>query len=220
MQSLSLLDEEVNDNKISLLNSWLVNGQVVDLGTGSGLYGLHCGELGHAVKLYDIVDRRLPAAEGLPFQTLDLQTELDTTEADNVLLFDVIEHLDDDEGFMRRVFSALKPGSRVFLSVPNEDNLSLSALSLAHIHFTDKTHQREYSQRGLESLVMRSGGRVICSYGQINRRLERFPFLFSTPSSVSSGAATIFTWLMKGLLRIGVFKNQVVSDWLLVAEKT
>jgi len=53
---------------------------------------------------------------------------------DSVILFDVIEHLDDDAGFLDAVLHLVKPGGRVFINVPAFMHL-FSHYDVAQGHF-------------------------------------------------------------------------------------
>lgn len=69
---------------------------------------------------------------------------------DTVLLLDVIEHLDDDVGFLREVARLAAPGGRVVIAVP-----AFQFLWSQH----DETfeHRRRYSARQLEAVVRAAG---------------------------------------------------------------
>jgi SAM-dependent methyltransferase len=69
---------------------------------------------------------------------------------DTVLLLDVIEHLDDDVGFLREVARLAAPGGRIVIAVP-----AFQWLWSQH----DETfeHRRRYSAGQLESVIRSSG---------------------------------------------------------------
>ena len=69
---------------------------------------------------------------------------------DIVGLFDVVEHLPDDEGILRDLSTLLKPGGRLILTVPA--HMSLWS------YFDEASHHcRRYGQRELEEKLMRAG---------------------------------------------------------------
>jgi SAM-dependent methyltransferase len=74
----------------------------------------------------------------------------DEQSFDAVLLMDVIEHLDDDLGFLRTASELCAPGGRVVVAVP-----AFQALWSQH----DETfeHRRRYSAKQLVTVIRRAG---------------------------------------------------------------
>ena len=68
-------------------------------------------------------------------------------------LFDVLEHLDDDEGMLRFLFSVLQPGGILILTVPAHPFLFDEMDELAH-------HRRRYRRRELRQRLEASGFEV------------------------------------------------------------
>ena len=68
-------------------------------------------------------------------------------------LFDVLEHIDDDEGTLRFLHSVLEPGGVLVLTVPAHPFLFDEMDELAH-------HRRRYRKRDLRRLLERAGFRV------------------------------------------------------------
>jgi 2-polyprenyl-3-methyl-5-hydroxy-6-metoxy-1,4-benzoquinol methylase len=68
-------------------------------------------------------------------------------------LFDVLEHLDDDEGMLRFLFSALEPGGVLVLTVPAHSFLFDEMDELAH-------HRRRYGRRELQRKIEAAGFEV------------------------------------------------------------
>jgi SAM-dependent methyltransferase len=69
---------------------------------------------------------------------------------DTVLLMDVIEHLDDDEGLLRRAAELLDAGGRIVVSVP-------AFRCLWSQHDVTFEHRRRYTARELTSVIRRAG---------------------------------------------------------------
>jgi 2-polyprenyl-3-methyl-5-hydroxy-6-metoxy-1,4-benzoquinol methylase len=68
-------------------------------------------------------------------------------------LFDVLEHLDDDEGMLRFLFSVLEPGGVLVLTVPAHSFLFDQMDELAH-------HRRRYRRRELRQRLEAAGFEV------------------------------------------------------------
>jgi SAM-dependent methyltransferase len=72
---------------------------------------------------------------------------------DGIVLFDVLEHLDNDQEFLKAALFHLKPGGRVFINVPADPRL-MSAYDRA------AGHVRRYSSEALLSLAIACGLKV------------------------------------------------------------
>ncbi len=94
--------------------------------------------------------RRVPGAS---FVQLDIRRLPYEREFDVIGIFDVLEHLDDDEGVLREVRRATKPGGGAIITVPQHPSL-WSALD----EFS--RHRRRYTRAGLLDAVRRAGFEV------------------------------------------------------------
>lgn len=111
----------------------------------------HCRDRGHRrVLAADAV--RMPAADGA---------------FDVVAAFDVIEHIPDDRGAVRECLRVLRPGGRMFVSVPAWQFLYAHQDRVVH-------HQRRYTAGGL-ARVFRDAGFVVEFTSYINFLL--FPLI-------------------------------------------
>lgn len=98
-------------------------GPILDLGGGNGFVAQHLERMGHGVVLLEPGEtgaanachhRRLQA---VVCATLD-QAKFAPRCFGGVGLFDVIEHIDDDRGFLQQVAGLLPPGGRLYATVP------------------------------------------------------------------------------------------------------
>lgn len=71
--------------------------------------------------------------------------ENDLYQADAILLLDVLEHIDDDRGFLSEVVRCARPGSYLFVTVP-------AAPSLWGIHDESLGHRRRYTEKMMRVL--------------------------------------------------------------------
>lgn len=74
-------------------------------------------------------------------------------EFDMIGAFDVLEHIDDDEGALGQIYGACKPGGGLILTVPQHRWLWSSTDDYAH-------HKRRYTRAELLDKVRRAGFRV------------------------------------------------------------
>lgn len=135
------------------------NGNVLDLGCGSGALSAELQRAGRTVTSQDVSERMVAMARRhLERQGLDAtRVRLGTVEEippderfDAVVALDVIEHIEDDLGAVECLRAALRAGGTLVLSVP-----ALSWLygpkDVAVGHF------RRYDREGLLALLERGG---------------------------------------------------------------
>jgi SAM-dependent methyltransferase len=127
---------------------------VLDLGCGTGFvlvrlqdhydaYGLDLSPIA-----LDLCRKR-----GLSQVSLGSPEDLSAVEGrrfEGVFLLDVLEHLDDDAGALRRIREALSPGGAVIVTVP-------AFMFLWSRHDEINEHRRRYTRSELADLLQRSG---------------------------------------------------------------
>ena len=150
----------LNPEKISLLDQF-AKGSILDVGSGSGAYSNYLVENGFSVsavdsskefvrkssKKYPDVDFKSCSALKLPYKK---------NQFDTAILFDVLEHVDD----VLVLREASRVAKRVIVSVPLTNHSLLQKWSLAHHHYMDNTHKREYTMKSLRKLLKTSGYKV------------------------------------------------------------
>jgi len=209
----------VNPLKVDLLRQSLLPGSVLDVGCGNGLYGLVVVSLGSSVLQLDIEDRRAPEARHLPFRAMDVQRlDLPDNSFDNVIAFDIMEHIDNDAFFLQEVRRVLKKRGRLILSVPNSDDEQLRLLSLTHIHHTDKTHRREYTEEGLTTILDQEGFTIIKFLPQFNKAMPFFAHALVKKGFFPKIAARFISLQCLLFEGLGLFENRCVADWFCVAD--
>lgn len=98
----------------------------LEIGPGMGDVSVYLGKLpcvsggmvlDRAEKAVSITRERLSGVGNIEVKCADLG-ELGTASFDYVCSFEVLEHIEDDVGFMRTVYSHMNPGGLWFISVP------------------------------------------------------------------------------------------------------
>jgi len=122
-----------------------VGGSLIELGSGEG-YGIRVlSPLVNSYLAIDKFDTELPASSNVEFRKMLLPSlkGVEDNSFDYAVSFQVIEHIQDDQMFIREIHRVLKPGGKLFVSTPNR------FMSLTR----NPWHIREYSVNELKSLI-------------------------------------------------------------------
>ena len=146
--------------------------RIIEAGCGWGVNFSELEKAGYEVTGLDISRNalaRLNNSERMLVEA-DLSKDLpvDAPEYDVVLALDVIEHIDDDRGAVRRLAQLTKPGGHVIISVP--------ALPELFSEFDRvQGHRRRYTPDSLRSTIAGSGLEIVQIFwwGQWMARLLR-----------------------------------------------
>jgi len=82
---------------------------------------------------------------------------LPSGSADLVLLWHVLEHLDNPESVLRRIRTAVRPGGALVLSVPRLDSLQARIGGDCWFHQDVPRHRLQYTKAGAVQLLRRTG---------------------------------------------------------------
>jgi ubiquinone/menaquinone biosynthesis C-methylase UbiE len=124
-------------------------GHVLEIGTGAGR-GVEV--LSKIVDNYTGIDKNAPLLKELAatypkYTFIDMFIPplkgLEDNSFDNIVTFQVIEHINDDNAFLKEAYRVLKPGGKLFLTTPNR------LMSLTR----NPWHEREYLGLELKSLM-------------------------------------------------------------------
>ncbi len=146
------------------------NVRALDLGCNDGALSLFMAGRGCRVLGVDLAENAVETARagaehhgvsGAEFRQLDFVRDWSETQVfDLVLCSHVIEHVPDDEAFLRRVCSSLKPGATLVLFTPTLHSLlyrSYKALGRPFPFDEEVGHLRRYDKAALTALAERAG---------------------------------------------------------------
>jgi SAM-dependent methyltransferase len=134
-----------------------LSGDILEVGCGTGTFTALMALAGHRVTAVDInpsyvekAKTRLAAQDRVTVLAGDATQMSWSTRFDTVVLLDVLEHIEDDVGFLRRLAACLAPGGRLVVKVPAGEWL-YSPLDSAIGHF------RRYSKKSLRRVFEDAG---------------------------------------------------------------
>jgi SAM-dependent methyltransferase len=140
-----------------------LSGTVLELGSGAGfVVRSYAGRVDQviAVDLEEVLLARLAASYPpgkIRTARVDLAgdwREIEGVRADAVVALDVLEHFDDDVGFVQKIARHVKPGGKVVLKVPAQSRL-YGEIDRVSGHF------RRYDVDGLRALMEGQGFRTL-----------------------------------------------------------
>ncbi|QQG40482.1 MAG: methyltransferase domain-containing protein [Candidatus Levyibacteriota bacterium] len=144
---------------ISVINKYLKGKKkILDIGCGAGTICLYLAGKGYDVLGIDISQNAINSCnesakvlglENVNFERKTFPTEIPNDKFDYIICSEVIEHLEDDDFALKKIYALLKPNGIAIFSTPSE-NAPLYKLGLAK-EFDDKVgHLRRYT---VEKLV-------------------------------------------------------------------
>ncbi len=145
-----------NNCIVSVLKKFLKKSEsvVFDVGGGNGYVSKAIQNEGYTVALIEPSDEGTKNAikRGVKYIACCTIEYIDTTDnyLPNVGLFDVIEHIEDDEDFLIKINAMMEENGLLFITVP--------AYSLLWSHEdVIAGHYRRYTRKEIEDLLIRSG---------------------------------------------------------------
>lgn len=159
---LDLVFEEGLDNK-----------RILDLGCASGYFGKELKKESNTVIGADISDKIIQEAKKVLDEALVLDIENDELPEqfienpfDIIICAEIIEHLFDQETFLKKARLMLKPQGKIIFTTPNfliwnnRIKMLLGRFGPKEV-FNDKSHIHLLSYKGFLSLISKAGFRVV-----------------------------------------------------------
>lgn len=146
-----------------------------DAGCGNGAFSIYSARCGNEVVAGSFSPREQQDAQrraqtlgvtGIDFRTLDLREIEDHRDAlgsfDQIICFETVEHVIDDEGLVRSLAAMLRPGGQLLLTAPFEGHRPLYTEQRHPSPVEDGSHVRYgYTQERLRLLAEGAGLEVV-----------------------------------------------------------
>lgn len=125
--------------------------KILDIGAGSGFFSKYLLKNSTAREAWCVdIAYEYDHDTQLDGKKIHYRSSIAPMEADLVLFMDVLEHVDDDVGLLRRYVDMVPPGANFLISVP-----AFQMLWSPHDEFLE--HKRRYALRQLEEVVGKAG---------------------------------------------------------------
>jgi SAM-dependent methyltransferase len=188
-------------------------GSLLDIGAGRGRFVAAARRAGWAAEGIEPSARGTSAAASAYGVALERGTLASTSGTyDVVVLWHVLEHLDDPSAALAHVASLLAPGGRLLIGVPNLDSVQARLGGDRWFHLDLPRHRTHFTPAGLRRLLQRHGFTV---------EREQHTLLEHNPFGLWQTVANRFTrtpsWLFNALKRDAplVHRDALVSLALL-----
>lgn len=201
--------------KMDYLKRYAVGQTALDLGCGRGWYAIALADAGFAVSAMDAVlgfeDPRISFLEETITPPLPYQDAM----FDTVLMFDILEHLLDEDGILAEVARVCR--GRLILSVPHADDGFLPEYGLTYIHRIDRTHLREYTP---DTLCKKLERHHFSTHHVAVEDLIEIPLVFSEFVRGGRAIKTMVRRFLIALFKIGIVYNpRIAGDVFWVGDR-
>ena len=183
------LEQAVNwitQSRVRKINSLLKPGsKVLEIGCGRGLLLKSLSQLGHechGTERSALAAARASRTAGIKVYTQALhECGLPGSYFDLVILWHVLEHLEDPRETLGVIFRLTKPDGQLLLEVPNYSSLQARLSGKHWFHLDMAHHLHHFSRSGLQRLLINTGFRLSktstfnleqCPYGALQSFLN------------------------------------------------
>ncbi len=187
---------------------WAVGARALDLGCGRGWYASALADRAFTVTAMDQVDRVEDPRVHVIASRIQPPFPAPDSAFDTVLMFDILEHLEDETGILSEVARVCAAGGRVILSVPHADDGFLPYYGLTYLHRVDRTHVREYTLDDLPRLMESFGFRTL--YCALEGRTH-IPLVFSEFVRGPRWMKTLTQYGLTALQKLGMIHNPSIA---------
>lgn len=195
-----------SERKLEYVADYAAGQTALDLGCGMGWYASALAERGFRVSAMDAQRRTDDPRIDLTVGDIAPPLPYETEAFDTVLMFDILEHLPNEDGILAEV--ARVTHQRLIVSVPHADDGFLPLYGLTYLHRIDKTHLREYTPAGLAKTLEAHGFRTrqVALEG-----LSHLPLVFSEFLRGGPAVRRLARFAITAAYKVGLVTNKRVA---------
>ncbi len=155
---------------IGVINRFLDGSKkILDIGCGAGTLGLYYANKGNTVLGIDISQKAVDSAnesaefmalKNARFERMDFPNDVPKEKFDFIIFTEVIEHLENDDLALKKIYGLLRTGGIVVMSTPSK-NAPLHKLGLAKGFDKKVGHLRRYTVENLSAKAKHYGFEMI-----------------------------------------------------------
>lgn len=159
---------KLSDTKLQYIQKYLKGTTVLDTGAGYCYYSEWLVKTLPHLTVVSVDQLELASHNGIEYHSLDLEKQmpLEDNRFSTVLAFDIIEHLSNEELFIKELHRICQPDGTLIGSVPHDDDQFLPAYNLTFYHRSDVTHKRYYLPHTLQEALEKAGFSIITIDGK------------------------------------------------------
>ncbi len=140
------------------------SGSILDIGSGTGFFLKHMKDHGWKVKAIE------PSEEGRAFCkrefSIDAQKpgelfKMEDRSFDAISMWHVLEHVEDMNGYMKKIFSLLKNDGKAFIALPNHLSLDAAMYKDKWAAWDVPRHLWHFTPKTFESLALKHNFKLL-----------------------------------------------------------
>jgi ubiquinone/menaquinone biosynthesis C-methylase UbiE len=213
----SSVSGNLNPERVSHLETYLVGEKILDAGCGGGAYVEFLSRKGLDVTGIDKHEQFLELAREQGRMGNYVQGDLtnlpfpDNT-FDCTYCFDVLEHIDDKLAVQELVRVTKK---RLIITVPKEDEV-MQKYNLTFLHYQDKTHLRNYTSASLNSLLSAHSVSNLTIFPELAIPIKNIVAEMSNfdLEEIANTVATYITTNVRSIKLINYLKKSSLSNFI------
>lgn len=150
---------------LNLIEKLAGKGVLLDVGCGTGQFLQFARRKGwqrlEGIELVpEIAERARSLSDAKIYTSTLLKADLPSHYYSGIVLWDIVEHLNDVESILQEVYRLLKPGGILLIGTVNRHGLSLRYLGVNALTVNPPEHILFFSARGMKSILELTGFRV------------------------------------------------------------
>ncbi len=155
--NLEMMARAVNHNNylVELVRTYAAPGdRILDFGAGIGIFAKRLSDAGHNVSCVEPDPKQAAVIAGAGLTVYGDIDQIPDDSLDYVYTMNVLEHIEDDQAMLQRIYRKLKLGGRLLIYVP--------AFQLLFSTMDRKVgHYRRYTRRSLDDVVRHAGFHIL-----------------------------------------------------------